>query len=145
MIQFIINLIIGIVGGIAAGLQAQFTGIMGQKTGELTSVFITYVGGALVISVILLLSGGGQLSQWRTLPSYTFLAGPLGVVIIGSLAYTVPRIGAVAATTVFVLAWLLFSALIDHFGLFGVAQRPIDLSRTIGLFALIGGTWLVIR
>ena len=145
MVQVLIQLIIGIVGGIAAGLQSPFTAIMGGKTGELTSVFFTYVGGAIVIAAIVAASGGGQVSQWRTIPWYAFLAGPLGLVIIGSLAYTVPRVGSVGATTIFVLSWLLFSAVTDHFGWLGVPQRSLDLSRILGLVALILGTWLVIR
>ena len=69
----------------------------------------------------------------------------MGIVIIGSLAYTVPRMGSAGATTIFVLSWLLFSAVTDHFGWLGVEVRPINLSRLLGLAALILGTWLVIR
>ena len=145
MIQFLIQLLIGLIGGVAGGLQAPFAGIMGQKTDDLTSVFITYVGGAIAVTAITLVVGGGQLSEWRTIPWYAFLAGPLGLVIVGSLSYTVPRLGAATATTVFVLAWLGFSAVIDHFGWFNVPMRPLDLSRGAGLLALILGTWLVVR
>ena len=143
--MFIVQLLIGIAGGIAAGLQAPFTGVLGQRVGDMGSVFITYGGGAIVIALITLLSGGGGLSEWRSLPWYVYLAGPMGLIIIGSLSYTVPRLGTGSATTLFVLSWLIFSAVTDHFGWFGVAQRPFDLSRIIGTGALLLGTWLVIR
>lgn len=145
MIPFLINLLIGLLGGIAAGLQAPFTGLMGQRVGELGSVTITYCGGALVIAVIALASGGGGLSEWRSIPWYAFAAGPLGLVIIGTLAFTVPRLGATASTTLFVVAWLLFSALVDQFGWFGVDPKTLDLQRTLGIAALLAGTFLVIR
>ena len=35
--------------------------------------------------------------------------------------------------------------LVDHFGWFGLEARTLDLSRTLGIGALILGTWLVIR
>lgn len=145
MISFLVQLLVGIAGGIASGLQAPFSGLMGQRMGEVASVFVTYVGGALVIAIITLFTGGHGLSGWRTLPWYVFLAGPLGLVIVGSLSYTVPRLGATTATTLFVLSWLAFSALADQYGWFGLATRPLDVSRLLGVLALIAGTWLVIR
>ena len=145
MISLLVQLLVGIAGGVASGLQAPFTGLMGQKMGEVAAVFTTYVGGAVVIALITLFTGGHGLSAWRSLPWYVFLAGPLGLVIIGSLSYTVPRLGATTATTLFVLSWLAFSALADHFGWFGLETRPLDLARMAGVLALIAGTWLVIR
>ena len=145
MVCFLVQLLVGIAGGIASGLQAPFTGLMGQKMGEMASVFVTYVGGAIVIAIITVFAGGQGLSGWRTLPWYVFLAGPMGLVIVGSLSYTVPRLGATTATTLFVLSWLAFSAFADHFGWFGLAARPLDISRLLGVLALIAGTWLVIR
>ena len=145
MITFLIQILIGITGGIAAGMQAPFNGIMGQKMGDVASVFVTYVGGAVVIIVIALATRGSGLSEWRSVPWYVFLAGPIGLVIIGSLSYTVPRLGTSTATTLFILSWLLFSAVVDHFGWFGLETRALDLSRTLGIGALLLGTWLVIR
>lgn len=145
MIQFILQLIVAILGGIASGLQAPFAGIMGQKVGDVGSVFFTYAVGALAISIIALFMGGGSIGEWRSVPPYAFLSGLMGLVIVGSLSYTVPRLGAATAITVFVLSWLTFSVMVDHFGWFGVEARPIDLSRVAGLGALLLGTWLVVR
>ena len=142
---FVLQILAGILGGTAAALQGPFTGIIGEKVGDLTSVFITYCGGAAVIALIVFASGGGQLSQWRVLPWYVYLAGPLGLVIIWSLSFTVPRLGATGATILFILSWLACSVVIDQFGWLGVDARPVDWSRALGLGALLLGTWLVLR
>ena len=142
---FLLQILAGILGGIAAALQGTFTGIMGEKVGDLTSVFITYCGGAALIVLIVFASGGGQLSQWRTLPWYVYLSGPLGLVIIWSLSYTVPRLGVTGATILFILSWLTCSVIIDHLGWLGVDARPVDWGRALGLCALLLGTWLVLR
>lgn len=144
MISLIVPIIIGLIGGVAAGLQAPFTGIMGQKAGELASVFITYIGGAIIIAVIVLAAGYGQLAQWRSIPWYAYTAGPLGLVIIGSLAFAVPRLGAALATTLFIAAWLMLSAVIDQFGWFGVSPQPLEPKRILGILALLAGTWLLV-
>lgn len=148
MIALIINIIVSIIGGIAAGLQAPFTGVMGQKVGELGSVLFTYGLGALVILIIVLgavATGTADLSQWRTIPWWAFLAGPLGLVIIGSLAYAVPRMGATTATMLFLVGWLIFSAIVDHFGWFGTEIKPLNLQKSIGVLTLLLGGWLVLR
>ncbi len=145
MLPFLFQLLVGLIGGVAAGLQAPFTGVMGGKVGEMGSVAITYCGGAILIAIITVLSGGGGLSEWRSLPWYVYLAGPMGLVIIGTLSYTVPRLGATTATTLFVVAWLLFSAAVDQFGWFGTEVKQLDFGRTLGMIALLGGTYLVIR
>jgi len=142
---FILQVLAGLLGGVAAALQGPFTGIMGQKVGDLTSVFVTYCGGAVVIAAVVLASGGGNLSQWRTLPWYVFLAGPLGLVIIWSLSYTVPRLGATGSTLLFILSWLACSVVIDHFGWIGVSVRPFGLNCALGIGALLVGAWLVLR
>lgn len=145
MLQLLFQLLIGLLGGVAASLQSPFAGIMGQKVGDLGSVFFTYVGGALFIAVLVLFSGGDMLTNWREIPRYAFVAGPLGLIIIGSISYSVPRLGTAVTTTLFVVAWLTISALIDHFGWFGLTIRPLTATRTLGLIAMLIGTWLVVR
>ena len=145
MLGLFLGIITGLIGGAAAALQAPFAGLMGQRVGDLGSVFFTYFGGGLVIALITLLTGGGNITAWRTIPWYAFLAGPLGLVIIGSLSYTVPRLGAATASTLFIAAWLILSVGLDHFGWLGVAQRSLDVPRLIGVTTLLVSTWLVVR
>lgn len=148
MFTLLITIIIAVIGGIAAGLQAPFTGVMSNRVGELGSVLFTYGLGAVVIVLIAIaagLTGRADLAEWRTIPRYAFLAGPLGLIIIGSLAYAVPRVGAVNATMLFLLGWLVFSAIVDHFGWFGNTVRILDLTKSAGIGLLLAGSWLLLR
>jgi transporter family-2 protein len=137
--------IIAAIGGAVVALQAQFIGLLDQRVGTLESVFITYVGGGLFILLVMLAFGGGNLNAWRNAPWYTFTAGLTGLVIIGALSYTVPRLGLVPAFTIFVAAQFIIGALFDHYGLLGAAVRPLDLSRLLGVTVLLAGVWLIIR
>jgi transporter family-2 protein len=144
--SIIIQIVMALLGGVAAGLQAPFAGIMGQKVGDLGSVFFTYCGGAVLVALFVFVgTGGNALANWRDIPWYAFLAGPLGLVIIGTISYSVPRLGAAVATLLFVVAWLILSGVIDHFGWFGLVIRPLTTTRMLGMLILILGTWLVIR
>lgn len=145
MNSFFLVLSVAAIGGIAVAIQAQFTGLLDQRMGTLESVFITYGSGGLVIGLLMLAWRGGNLVAWPNAPWYAFTSGLLGLVIIGSISYSVPRLGLAVAFTVLVAVQFLVGAVLDHFGLLGAEIRPLDLSRAIGIVVLLIGTWLIIR
>lgn len=132
-------------GGAATAFQAQFMGTMDRGIGTLESVFITYVSGAMVIGLVMLALRGGNLAAWSHVPWYSFGAGFMGLIIVGAIGYSVPRLGLVVTFTIMVSMQFLVGALLDHFGLVGAAVRPLDLSRLLGMAILMLGTWLTIR
>jgi transporter family-2 protein len=138
-------LFVVVVGGIVVAVQAQFIGLMDQRLGTLESVFITYAGGGLLIMLIMFGSGGGNLANWRTVPWYALSAGATGLVIIGALSYTVPRLGLVPTFTILVASQFIVGAVLDHFGWLGATVRPLDLSRLAGIAVMLFGVWLTIR
>lgn len=139
-------LIVGlaIVGGIAVTLQGQFMGLMEQALGTLPSVFITYVSGGLVIVIIALIRGV-SLGNLRQVPWYAFGAGLLGLVIVGTIGFVVPRLGVAGGFVLIVATQFVLAALIDHFGWFSAMVRPIDFPRFLGLVIMMVGVWLTIR
>ena len=136
---------LGLLGGVAVGLQGPLASIMSQRIGVWGSVLIIHLGGALLAVVLVLLLGGGNLAAARELPWYVLGAGALGVVVLSAVSYTIPRIGVTSTVTLIVAAELAVGAVLDHFGLLGAAVREIDLVRFIGLVVLFIGTWLIVR
>ncbi len=145
MSLLIFTVLVATIGGIIVSIQAPLVGILNQRLSTLQSVFVTYFGGGMLALALLLLSGGGNWTGWRSVPWYALLAGPLGLVIIGSLSYTTPRLGVAATMAIFMAAQLIAAAWVDHFGYLGVAVRPVDLSRMIGMLVLLVGAWLIVR
>ncbi|MFN8455410.1 MAG: DMT family transporter [Anaerolineae bacterium] len=145
MSLLILTVLVAILGGIIVSIQAPLVGILNQRLSTLESVFITYFGGGMLALVLLLANGGGNWANWRSIPWYGLLAGPLGLVIIGALSYTTPRLGVAATMATFMAAQLIAAAWVDHFGYLGVAVRPLDLSRVIGMMVLFVGAWLIVR
>jgi transporter family-2 protein len=145
MQTLILAVIIGLLGGVAVGLQGPLTSLMSQYVGTMESVFIIHFGGAAMAGALLLVTGGGNLGAWRSVPWYALCAGVLGLVILSAVSYTIPRIGAATTVTLIVTAQLILSTLLDHFGLLGTSVRPIDLPRVAGVAVLFLGTWLIVR
>ena len=140
-----VSIIIAAVGGIAVALQSQFMGLMDERIGTLESVFITYASGGILISLVLFFMRGGNLQAWQSVPSYALTTGMLGLVIVGTIGYVVPRLGLVIGLTVLLASQFALAALIDHFGLFGAAVKPLDLARVSGMGVTLVGLWLLVR
>jgi bacterial/archaeal transporter family-2 protein len=138
-------ILVGLAGGVAIGLQSPMASMLSQRLGVFESVFIVHVGGAVVSLIPLLTYSGGKLSQWRTVPWYVLAAGAFGLVVIAAVSYMIPRIGVAGATTTVVAGQLLVGSLLDHIGLLGAAERPLDPMRLLGLGVVLFGVWLAVK
>ena len=136
---------IAIMGGIAVTLQGQFMGLLDRGLGTIESVFVTYAGGGLMITLLMIAFRGGNLKNWQGVPWYAFGSGILGLIIVGSIGYVVPRLGVAKGFTLIIASQFMIASLIDHFGFFGAAVRPMDMMRSLGLGLMLLGVWLVVQ
>lgn len=138
-------IVIGLIGGMAIGLQAPLAALIGQRLGVFESVFIVHLGGLIAVGALLALMGGGRLGEWQTVPLYAWIAGVFGVIAVGSTAFMIPRIGVATAITLIIAGQLMIAAVIDHFGLMGVTTRVITLERVAGIGLVLIGAWWAVR
>jgi len=117
--------------------------------GEVGSAFwaalISYLGGTLTLLLILLLFREPWIAPVTgsntSLLSWT--GGIFGTVYIVASILLLPRLGAMNLVALLIAGQMLTSVVFDHYGLFGLAQRPIDMSRMIGAALLMTGVVLV--
>jgi transporter family-2 protein len=134
-----------LIGGIAIGLQGPLSSMITERIGVMESIFIVHIGGALLIAIPLIVRGGGNLGQWRSVPWYALIAGWFGLAILAAISYTIPRVGVAATVTLIVAGQLVLSVALDHFGLLGTDVRRVDIQRLIGLAVLFVGVLLIVR
>lgn len=79
------------------------------------------------------------------IPWWTWSGGLFGAVFIGLAILLVPKLGAATFFALLVTGQMLASVVFDQIGLLGLAQRPIDLPRLVGVGLLIGGVVLIRR
>ena len=138
-------ILIGLVGGLAVGIQSILAGAMGQKIGGTATSFIIHLGGMVFSGILLVLRGGEKIRDWRSLPWYMLGAGIFGLILYLTISVTLPRVGGTMMMTLIIIGQLSMGIVIDHFGLFGVAMHPIDLPRILGVVALLVGGYLIAR
>jgi bacterial/archaeal transporter family-2 protein len=145
MQSILVVLLVGLIGGIAVGLQGPLASLVGSKLGAMESVFIVHLGGAIAGAIGILIQRNSKLGEWRSVPWYALVAGIFGMVVIAAISYAIPRVGATATIALVVAGQLVVSVTLDHFGWLGVDVRPIDIPRVAGIIVLFVGVWLIIR
>ena len=145
MLNLVVTVLIGVVGGLAVGMQGPIVSQMSQRIGSLGGSFVVHISGAFLSGVLLLALGGENIRNWRSLSWYMFLSGSFGVILYLTLNHTMPRLGATTALALIIIGQLVMGILIDQFGLFGVSVRPVDLTRLVGAGLLIAGGYLIVR
>jgi transporter family-2 protein len=145
MLSILLTVLIGILGGVAVGMQGPIAAQMGQRVGSAASSFVVHVSGAFLSGALLLIRGGENIQSWRGLSWYMLGSGVFGVVLYLTINHTMPRLGATTALALIIIGQLAMGIMIDHFGLFGVAVRQLDVWRVLGLLLLMAGGYFVIR
>ena len=136
-------LLIGLLGGVSVGLQSPLAGSMAQRVGGTASSLIVHLSGAVFSAAVLFLRGGEGIREWRNLPWYMLAAGVFGLILYQTISVTLPRLGSTMMVVLIIIGQLLLGAVVDHFGLLGVTQRPIDITRILGIVVLILGGYLI--
>lgn len=140
-----LTIVVGLLSGVAIGLQGPLASMMSERVGSLGSAFLVHVGGAALALVLILATADGRLAGWRSIPPYAMWAGFAGVVLIVGISYTIPRIGLAPTFALIITAQLTLGAVVDHFGWLEIAARPLEPVRLAGIAALGIGTALLLR
>ena len=145
MLSVLATALIGVLGGLSVGLQGPIATQMGRRVGSTASSFIVHVSGTILSGVWLLVRGGEQIQNWRSLSWYMLGSGFFGLVLYLTINHTMPRLGAATALALIIIGQLTVGLVVDQFGLFGSAVRQVDAWRLAGLALLCAGGYLVMR
>ena len=100
--------------------------------------FFLFGIGALVFAKVPL-----ELSSFKSAEPVQFIGGLIVGFYVISATMLAPRIGVVNFIMMAVAAQMIFSVIIDHWGLFGAAVRPLNLTGLLGVLVLITGVVII--
>jgi transporter family-2 protein len=138
-------LILMFCGGIAIAIQPSINGRLAQRIGTVESSCISFAVGAFALLLLALAFGRGSFRGLASTPWWQLTGGLLGAFFVTLTIIAVPRIGTTATMAAVIAAQLATGALLDHFGLFGFREIPLDGKRAAGMLLLFAGASLVIR
>ncbi|BAQ73934.1 membrane protein of unknown function, DUF606 family [Pseudomonas sp. Os17] len=143
--QRLILLPLVILAGMGLSVEAGLLGPLGAQVGHLWATLSIFGVGAALLLLLLLFSGpqpGPALSQ---LPRWQLLGGVLGPIYVVVLTLATPHIG-IAMTMIAILSGQVGkSVLIDHYGWFGSARKPVNGERWLALVLIVVALILIAR
>ncbi|MFC2054516.1 DMT family transporter [Chloroflexota bacterium] len=132
---------LGIFTGALIAVQSVLNSSLGARIGLLGSALVlTIISMGLLLVFIVFFPRTANL---RALPSfsewYLYFGGILGVVIIASPIFLVPKLGAATTLTALVVGQLTAGVIIDHFGLISAPKIEAGLLRVAGVVLITLG------
>jgi transporter family-2 protein len=128
--------------GVLIPIMAALSGTLGRTLGNpWAAAAIVCAGGFVMVLAFTLATGSAHVS-WDVLARarpLQLLAGFGFAFYLLSITWLAPRFGVGNAVMLVVAGQIASAAVIDHFGLFGAPQEPIDLMRAAGLAIMVTG------
>lgn len=134
-----LGIIFSIIAGISMSLQGVFNTRASEKIG-LWETCILVQGSALLLTIIIcLLFGKGNFKNIYSVNKIYLLGGILGVIITFTVMKGIGLLGPTYSIATILVAQLLAAGIIDYFGLFGSEQIKFQITKYIGIAAMIIG------
>lgn len=131
------NVLSLLIGGLIA-VMILFNGMLAAFLGNYSSTVIIHIVGLVSISILLVLTRS-TFNFKQSIPWHLYSAGAIGVftVLCNNLSFL--TLGASLTLSLGLLGQSITSLIIDHFGLWGMPQIPLQKKKGIGFaFILLG-------
>ena len=146
LLQMLGLAVLAVGAGVSVVAQQVLNASLRARIGSATwAALISYVVGSLTLLLVLLATREPWLSSAATAKSsiWSWTGGVFGTIYIVVAILLLPHMGAATAVALLVTGQMLGSLVFDHYGLFGLAQHPVDFSRLAGAVLLIAGVVLI--
>lgn len=137
-----IALLAGALVSVQLGVNTQLRGYLGDPV---YAALVSFLVGTLALTGYILV----RRLPWPDLhsavqgPGWIWIGGVLGAFFVLISVLLAPRLGAAVFLGLTILGQLVASLLMDHYGLLGFEQQPMNLWRGVGAVLLIVGVVLI--
>ncbi|UGY02727.1 DMT family transporter [Bradyrhizobium quebecense] len=132
--------------GIAVAVQQVLNGnLRSALNSPAWAGLVSYLGGFVTMAVVLVATRE-PVPSWKlvsAVPWWAWSGGILGGVFILLMILLLPSLGAATLLALVVAGQMIAGIAMDHFGMFGLAQHPVSISRLAGIALIIGGVLLI--
>ena len=128
-------LLLVILGGAATAVQSPVNAALGKRIGVFEGGLVSFIGGTIVMLILVLLFGKGDFSAVLNGPKWQLLGG----------VFATPKLGVSLVLAGVVLGQLVAGMFIDHYGLFQTQVVPINMYRIIGILLIMAGVLFVYK
>lgn len=131
------NILALVIGALISVMISFNSGLEGY-VGSTYSVVIIHAVGLIAILIVVAIKKEKIVIK-EAIPFYLFLGGIFGVMLTLVNIITIGGIGVALTTALAVFGQLVFSSLVDHFGLFGLTKYEFNPKKLVGFFIVLVG------
>ena len=131
------NILALVIGALIYIMISFYSGLEGY-VGSTYSVVIIHAIGLIAILIVAAIKKEKIVIK-EAIPFYLFLGGIFGVMLTLVNVITIGSIGVALTTALAVFGQLVFSSLVDHFGLFGLTKYEFNPKKLVGLLIVFVG------
>ncbi|MBQ8997973.1 MAG: DMT family transporter [Clostridium sp.] len=131
------NILALLIGALISIMVSFNSGLEGY-VGSTYSVVIIHAIGLIAILIVAAIKKEKIVIK-EAIPFYLFLGGIFGVMLTLVNVITIGSIGVALTTALAVFGQLVFSSLVDHFGLFGLTKYEFNPKKLVGLLIVFVG------
>jgi len=139
--------VVMLVAGLGIPVMAALNGGLGARlqSPALAAAILFSIALVVTLSYLFITEGAPSSLYHADIPRYFYLGGLLVAFYILSITWVAPRFGVSNAIVFVLLGQLIAMSVIDHFGLFGAQQYPVNTQRAIGLVVMVLGVVMVLN
>ena len=135
------NILALLIGALISIMISFNSGLEGY-VGSTYSVVIIHAVGLIAILIVATIKKEKIVIK-EAVPFYLFLGGIFGVMLTLVNVITIGSIGVALTTALAVFGQLVFSSLVDHFGLFGLTKYEFNPKKLVGLLIVFVGLVII--
>ncbi|MCY1574080.1 DMT family transporter [Staphylococcus pettenkoferi] len=141
----IIIVFLTLFSGVALGTQSAINGTFSRKAGTIETTFLTFITGAMLLTIIVLFFGHGNILAIFKVPVWQLSAVFFGILFVLFSVIAVPSIGIIAANITIIVGQLIAGIVIDNFGWFNSLVIPFDIKRFVGLLFMFVALYFIYK
>lgn len=143
---FLLPLALGV--GIAMAFQTAINSQLREHLhSPLQAALLSFTVGTIVLALMVFFQSAEKpsVAELANIPWLLWIGGCLGVYAISMSIYTAPKLGFLTFSGLVIFGQLVISMLLDHFGLLGTDQTPINWQRLLGSIIIFVGVLLTLQ
>jgi len=129
--------LVALFSGIALSMEGAIYGELGKIIGQFESSFYNFFVGTILLTLIVLFFGKGNLTYTFKVPKWYLLGGLLGLIYLTVLVFGIPKVGVGISMIAVVVGQMIMSMIIEHFGWLGSAKKSITKKRSLAIVFML--------
>ena len=135
--------LIALAAGIALSIEGAIYSELGKVIGKFESSFYNFFIGSIILFIIVLFFGRGQLNQSLKVPKWYLLGGLFCVIYLMVLVYAIPKVGVGLSMISAVIGQIVASMMLEHFNWLGSPLKKMNKNRTIAVACMMVALYFI--